>query len=339
MLNWVFVKPFSLLLHLINMTVLFTSLFLVLYFVLIIIYFKIADQYNIIDKPNERSSHKGIVIRGAGIIFPIAFILPVILLNQWSEIYLISIGLILISTISFLDDVLTLNNKVRLSIHFIAVALLMIQLNVFNNYWYVIPFTFIVTVGVINAYNFMDGINGITALYSFVGIFSFYLLRNEFNLYLSEEIYISILASILVFSFFNIRKKAKCFSGDVGSISIAFLLSFLVLSMILQTGQLKWLLFLGIYGLDSVATIVLRIIRKENIFKAHRSHFYQFLVNDYKYNHVYVAILFAISQVLLNYIVYTRSTTSVFQFYFLIVVIYVVTRLRLEGVQRLFVKY
>ena len=148
------------------MTLLSTLLYLVINFILIIIYFKIADRYNIIDKPNERSSHKGIVIRGAGIIFPIAFIIPVIIQNQWSEIYLISIGLLLISIISFLDDVLTLNNKVRLSIHFLAVALLMSQLNVFNNYWYVIPFTFIVTVGVINAYNFMDGINGITALYS-----------------------------------------------------------------------------------------------------------------------------------------------------------------------------
>lgn len=315
------------------------SIYLITYFVIIAIYFKIADKFNIIDKPNERSSHKGLIIRGAGVIFPIAFILPVLFNNYWSEIYWLSIGLIAISFISFLDDILTLNNKVRISVHFFAVALLMMQLNVFNNYWYVLPFAFIITVGVINAYNFMDGINGITALYSFIGIFSFSLLRNQYNLHLSNEVYLSLLASIIAFSFFNLRKKAKCFSGDVGSIAVAFILSFLVLSMILQTGQLKWLLFLGIYGLDSVATIVLRIIRKENIFKAHRSHFYQFLANDLKWPHVVISIIYALLQLALNFVVYQYDWQVALIAFALIALTYVIIRLKLEGSNRLFIKY
>jgi UDP-N-acetylmuramyl pentapeptide phosphotransferase/UDP-N-acetylglucosamine-1-phosphate transferase len=316
-----------------------TLIYLISYFILITIYFRIADKFNIIDKPNERSSHKGIVIRGAGIIFPIAFLITMIYTKSWQNWYLLNFGLLFISIISFLDDIMTLSNKIRISIHFIAVALLMLQLNAFQNFWYVIPFTFIITVGLINAYNFMDGINGITALYSLAALLTFYLIQNEFSNSLPIEIYFSMFAAISVFSFYNLRKKAKCFSGDVGSIAIAFILSYLILDLILHTGQLKWLLFMGIYGLDSVATIVLRLFRKENIFKAHRSHFYQYLANDLKINHVLISFAYALSQLLINYVVYTTNTPDAFMFYALVIILYVITRLRLEGYRRLFVSY
>lgn len=317
-----------------------TLLYLITYFLITIFYFRLADKFNIIDKPNERSSHKGVAIRGAGIIFPIAFLIPLFVqYEQFLSLYLLAIGLFLISFISFIDDIKTLNNKVRILFHFTAVALLMQQLNAFNNFWYVIPFTFIITVGVINAYNFMDGINGITALYSFIALLFFYFIQQNEISVLPNEVFYSLFASIIVFSFFNLRKKAKCFSGDVGSIAIAFILSYLILDKILHTGELKWLLVLGIYGLDSVATIILRLFRKENIFKAHRSHFYQFLANDLKWSHVNIAIIYSIIQAVLNYFVYAHDWQIVILVFVLITFIYVYFRMKLEGFNRLFKQY
>lgn len=316
------------------------TLYSVFFLLLVFLYFIIASKFNIIDKPNERSSHRGVVIRGAGIIFPIAFLIPLFVqYEQFLSLYLLAIGLFLISFISFIDDIKTLNNKVRILFHFTAVALLMQQLNAFNNFWYVIPFTFIITVGVINAYNFMDGINGITALYSFIALLFFYFIQQNEISVLPNEVFYSLFASIIVFSFFNLRKKAKCFSGDVGSIAIAFILSYLILDKILHTGELKWLLVLGIYGLDSVATIILRLFRKENIFKAHRSHFYQFLANDLKWSHVNIAIIYSIIQAVLNYFVYAHDWQIVILVFVLITFIYVYFRMKLEGFNRLFKQY
>lgn len=314
-------------------------IFITFFFIVEIAYFRIANRLNIIDKPNERSSHSFVTIRGAGVIFPIAVIIPLIYTNNLIANLPFVLGLIAISIISFLDDVTSLKNAIRISIHFISVSLLMLQVNAFSGYWYLIPFSFIMVVGVINAYNFMDGINGITALYSLVAIVSFYFIRNDYVTPFSEIVYLSIIASLLVFSFYNLRKKAKCFSGDVGSISIAFVLSYLVLFMIMATGQGKWMLMLGIYGLDSVATIFLRIVRKENIFQAHRSHFYQFLVNEVKWPHLFVAFLYSVIQLILNFVIVSYSTYTVLFVFSGIVVIYAILRLQFEGKQRLFSNY
>lgn len=319
----------------------FTSLLIYIfcYFVLILFYFKVADTLNIIDKPNQRSSHTSITIRGAGVLFPIAFFIPIVFNGDISFLWMITLGLLAISTISFIDDMVTLNNKLRLLIHIVSVALLIWQSNLINlNIGYVIP-VFIIIVGVINAYNFMDGINGITALYSLITIGTlFYISRNEYFL-LDSKVFISLIAAILVFAFFNFRKKAKCFSGDIGSISMSFILSFLILTLIIATGNLKWILLLGVYGLDAVATIFLRIKRKENIFDAHRSHFYQYLANEKQIPHIMVSFLYAVVQLALNYIIITHSELIVGVVFSILTLIYIVLRLNLEGKHKLFIQY
>ena len=269
-------------------------IFIIVFFFLEVAYFKIANHFNIIDKPNQRSSHTQITLRGGGIIFPIALVAGVFI-YQFAQIYL-ALGVLAIATISFLDDILTLNNKLRIGVHLISVLLLLFQVatnqNLIDSTFFnlvsclLILASIVIIIGIINAYNFMDGINGITVLYSLSTIISIWFLQNSkgYNL-LTSEVWMLILASLLVFAFFNLRKKAKTFAGDVGSISMALLICFLVLSLILLTKDLRYLLLLGIYGLDAVATIFCRIIRKENIFEAHRSHFYQFLANEKKILH------------------------------------------------------
>ena len=209
------------------MEYLLTVIFL---FILELLYFRIADKFNIIDKPNHRSSHTQITLRGGGIIFPIAFVLYFVVSAAYRKDYFLpedywsfGLGLLALSTISFLDDILDLSSKLRLLFHFVAVTLLIYFLGLFTSVPILfIPLVYIFVIGVLNSYNFMDGINGITGFYSFVILSTLYYI-NQYKIIFTDVNFIiyPVLAS-LVFLFFNFRKKAKCFAGDVGSMSIAF---------------------------------------------------------------------------------------------------------------------
>ena len=271
---------------------------LVALFALELVYFQIADRFNIIDKPNHRSSHTSVTIRGGGIIFSLAAMISFFCFGFAFPYFIL--GLVLISLISFLDDIFTLNNKVRLSIHLIAVLLMFYQWGLFGLAWYWIPFALIFVIGTINAYNFMDGINGITGGYSLMAVATLYYINEKVISFTSSDLLITIALSLLVFNFFNFRKKAKCFAGDVGSVSIAFIIVFLIGQLIIETENFNYILLLLFYGLDAVSTIAFRLIRKENIFEAHRSHFYQYLANQLKWNHLIVSGLYMLIQLLIN---------------------------------------
>lgn len=270
----------------------YTLVFVAL-FVLELVYFKIADMFNIIDKPNERSSHTGITLRGGGIIFYLGALVFFVLSEfQYPWFFL---GLTLMTIVSFADDVMTLSNKVRLMVHFTSVMLMAYQLGLFVMPWYFLLIAFIVVVGVINAYNFMDGINGITACYSLavLGLLWWISLTVDF---INPDLLIYTLLSVLVFAFFNFRKKAICFAGDVGSVAVAFILLFTLAALIIKTQNLIYILFLSVYGIDAVWTIVNRIMKGENIFKAHRSHLYQYLGNEAGINKLLVSFLYGVLQ-------------------------------------------
>jgi UDP-GlcNAc:undecaprenyl-phosphate/decaprenyl-phosphate GlcNAc-1-phosphate transferase len=267
----------------------------------ILAYFKIADRFNIIDKPNQRSSHSYVTIRGGGLIFSLAAILW-FLIYEFAQPYII-ISLISIALISFLDDLMPLSSMIRISVHLFAVSILFWQLQLFELPWYIIALAYLLIIGWINAFNFMDGINGITAIYSLVALSTFlWLVQNSTFLPIPyiEKLLVLLIGSVLIFSFFNVRKKAKCFAGDIGSVGMAFLLAWFLLYLILQTGRIEYILFVVVYGIDSVITIVYRLKRRENIFQAHRSHLYQYLSNELKVPHTIVSILYGITQLLIN---------------------------------------
>lgn len=265
-----------------------------------LIYFKFADRLNIIDKPNERSSHNTVTLRGGGIIFYFGALIFFILSGfQYPWFFL---GLSLMTAVSFLDDVFTLSNKIRLLIHFSSVLLMAYQLDLFNMPWYYLLITFIIVVGVINAYNFMDGINGITACYSLSVGCLLMIVNNQFS-FIEQDLLAYTLLGVLVFAFFNFRNNAKCFAGDVGAVAIAFILLFALGALIIQTGNIIYILFLSVYGIDAVWTIVRRLMRKENIFKAHRSHLYQFLGNEAKMNKLMISFSYGFVQLLIGVLV------------------------------------
>lgn len=285
---------------------LYTVIFLLL-FILEVIYFKVANHFNIIDKPNERSSHSTITLRGGGIIFYIG-VLIFFILSGFQYPYFF-IGLSLMTAVSFIDDILTLSNKIRLIVHFISVILMAYELQIFDLPIYYIPITFVLVVGVINAYNFMDGINGITAAYS-IAVTSLLLFVNNRLMFIEQDLLIYTLLSLFVFSFFNFRIKAKCFAGDVGSVAIAFILLFAIASLILKTGNLIYIIFLGVYGIDAIWTIFRRLYLKENIFEAHRSHLYQYLANEAGVNKLLVSCSYAFLQIIIGFLVIWISNFS-----------------------------
>jgi len=305
--------------------------------IFMLFYFRTAMKFGIIDTPNHRSSHSHATIRGGGIIFPIAIFLQALFTGF--DYPLFSIGLFLISAISFYDDLRPLSSKIRLLVHLISVSLLFAQADLLTyTVWIIIP-AYILVIGTINAYNFMDGINGITGAYSLVTIISLYFI-NEFHISfaLSEWLIVAAL-SLLVFNFFNFRKKAKCFAGDVGSVSMAYIIIFFLLLLILKSGDLKYIGLLLFYGLDAVSTIVFRLIRKENIFEAHRSHFYQYLANGIGWQHLWISALYMIVQLMVNLLIFYSDWDSVDLLIFILVsgIVFAGLRFAVEGRERLMV--
>ena len=272
------------------------SLFFIALFLIELIYFRIVHKYNVIDRPNKRSSHDNIAFIGGGIIFYISILLY-FLLNEFYSPYFF-VGLSLVTIVSFLDDLKAVSIKTRIIIQVISILLMFYQCNF---YIFSIPVVMVVLplyVGILNAYNFMDGINGITGLYSIVLIVTLsYFNKSEH--FVDNSLLYCIGLALLVFLFFNFRKKAICFAGDVGSISIAFIILFLLTLLILKTRDLSYIIVLAVYGVDSVLTIIHRIFLKENIFEAHRKHMYQIMANELHLSQLLVSIIYSLSQALI----------------------------------------
>ncbi len=267
-------------------------------FLLELAYFRMALRLNIVDRPNARSSHQRVTLRGGGVIFylgGLVYILFFGLNDPWFRV-----GLTLIAGISMVDDVQPVSSKVRLVFHFAAMLLLFAQWELFGSYpWWYIPIALVFCTGIINAYNFMDGINGITGGYS-LAVLGMLTYVNGFVVPFMDAdfLYVSLI-SVLVFNFFNFRTRARCFAGDVGSVSMAFIVLYVLGTLILKTGDLSWIVFLAVYGVDSVLTIVHRLMLKENIFDPHRKHAYQIMANELKIPHVVVSTVYAVLQIVL----------------------------------------
>lgn len=265
-----------------------------------IAYFKVANKFNIIDKPNERSSHSSIVLRGGGIIF---------LLSLWIwacffgfQYFFFLLAVTLIAGVSFIDDIRSLPDSLRLVVQFAAMLLMFYQLDILHvEMWWIVILALIICVGASNVINFMDGINGITCGYSMACLISLFLLNRELN-FISESLIITVILADIVFCFFNFRPKgkAKCFAGDVGSIGIAYILLFMIGNLILKTGDVTYLIFLLVYGVDGCLTICHRIMLHENLGEAHRKHAYQLMANELKIGHVKISSFYMVLQLIIS---------------------------------------
>lgn len=272
---------------------------LIILVIIMLTYQKIAMRFEIVDKPNHRSSHESVTIRGGGIVFPISIFMYFTYCGFEYPLFVLAV--LIISAISFIDDIKPLNTSIRLVFQLIAVLLVILQLFPQLPLIYS-PVVLFILLGGVNAYNFMDGINGITASYSLVLLSTFYYI-NQSILFVDSDLIIFALISVIVFLFFNFRTKALCFSGDVGSLSIALLILFILFKLIVFTAQPLYGLFLIVYTIDSGYTLISRKLNGENIFQPHRTHLYQQLVHLKGFSHLYVSFLFSFIQLVLNYLI------------------------------------
>lgn len=270
----------------------------VILLVIELIYFRIADHFNIIDKPNLRSSHKHITLRGGGIIFLAAAWIYCLFFGLNYPWFMV--GLTAICAVSFIDDIHSIPNRIRLLVHFAAMLLMFQQLGILTteNWWQIIP-ALILCTGIINAYNFMDGINGITGAYSISILVPLIIVNQQLNFIDNLFLWVALIG-VMIFCIFNFRKRARCFAGDVGSVGIAFILVFALGALIISSGRLWYLIFLAIYGVDAILTICHRLMLHENIFEAHRKHVYQLMANELKIPHTIVSTIYMMLQLAIS---------------------------------------
>ena len=293
-------------------------------FVLELAYFRIAVHYNIIDKPNERSSHKRIVLRGGGVVFTLA-------LWGWSTIYgfeypWLLAGVTVAAGVSFVDDIRSLPDSVRLVVQFLAMLLVFQEIGLLQwDMWWIIPIALIVAVGCTNIFNFMDGINGITGGYAMAIVIPLLLLNRKYE-FMEDSLLVVIGLSLLVFSFFNFRTNAKCFAGDVGSIGMALLLLFCIGRLMIVTGDVTWIVLYLLYGVDGVLTICHRIMLHENLGQAHRKHVFQLMANELMMKHVVVSGIYMVLQLMVSLVaIYVIPDTIISHWIYLVSIAMVFT--------------
>ncbi len=276
-----------------------------------LLYFKIADRCNIIDKPNERSSHSTIVLRGGGVIFSLSMVVWAILMmvqgNAIAQYLPFLCGLVLICGISFWDDVKSLPDSLRMAVQIISILLMFWSMGLYTaaESWLwtavIVVVALFFCVGATNFINFMDGINGITAAYSLAMLLPILLMNRGIG-FIEESYLIVAILGVIVFSIFNFKPKgkAKCFAGDVGSIGIAFIILFALGRLMLATKDVTWIVFFLVYGIDGTLTIIHRIMLHENLGQAHRKHAYQLMANELRMSHVVVSLLYMAIQLIVS---------------------------------------
>lgn len=259
-------------------------------------YILLAKRLRIVDRPHHQSSHRGVVVRGGGVVFYLAY-LAWFLISEF-QYPMIFAGLSIIAITSFADDIHSISPKVRMVLQFIALMVMLYETRVFNFPIAGMFFLSVVCVGIVNIYNFMDGINGMTGGYSLVVTLALIYVNQYVVEFIDMNLLIYLFFAIVVFCLFNFRKHASCFAGDVGSLSIGFILVFLILKLILSYNHMFWVAFLVVYGVDGGLTILHRILMRENLLKPHKKHAYQIMANELKIPHLCVSGIYMVLQAL-----------------------------------------
>jgi len=282
------------------------------------IYFRIAKAFDIVDLPNHRTMHDGATIRGGGVVVWVGMIVYTFLFYNPGDLFLS--GLILIGLTGLLDDLVDLSSKIRFPLQIISIALILIEFDFLSGtvIWPIL--VLIIATGVLNAFNFMDGINGMTAGYSLILVSTLIYVNYFIQEFIPIEFLYGYFLALLVFSYFNFRIKAVCFAGDVGSLTIAFINVFLLIKLMVEAENLIYLFFLTVYGIDTIFTIVQRLIKKQNIFEAHKLHLFQEIVSHTNTSHLRMTSIYMLIQAIINLIILLILNYSVLNQYLIIFV-------------------
>ena len=284
-----------------------------------------ALKKNIIDNPNERSSHSVPTPRGGGVAVVCSYLLALAVLI-YSQQLTLHIGLTLmaagfvIALLGFLDDHGPINSMLRLAIHFlVAIGVVLslggfAELTVFNGMQLgfianIIAVLFLVWL--LNLYNFMDGINGIASIEAITVTVSMAMLYLLLNVALNNQILFLLAACVLGFLLWNFP-KAKIFMGDACSGFLGLTLGILALIALKENLALfcAWIICLGVFVVDATYTLIKRVLNGYKMYDAHRSHSYQILSRQWSSHTPVTLAVAAINLLWLFPIAYITVTQS-----------------------------
>ena len=262
-------------------------------FVYVIAFFAL-QKWQWLDMPNTRSSHQSVTLRGLGIAF-----LPIVVL-AWMLQYLTGwqcIGILFAGFTGLAADFEWMPPLHRLLLYVIASILFLSGSSWFGyqGWW-----LFFILSGLliwINLFNFMDGINGMMAISTLVSLITFLMLP-ELNEYV--DFILMMIALITSYAFFNLRKTALAFAGDVGSVVLSICLALPMLLAISKSGKWWYLMFFGLYITDAGFTLLKRLFKGYNVLKPHRTHLYEYLANEAGMPHLKISIAYGAVQLGIN---------------------------------------
>jgi UDP-N-acetylmuramyl pentapeptide phosphotransferase/UDP-N-acetylglucosamine-1-phosphate transferase len=269
-----------------------------------------AERGQLLDIPNERSSHAQPTPRGGGLAIAGTVLAGVILwelwqpMAPWSAVLAYVGGAAGVAAISYWDDLRSLSYRLRFAVHFLAAGLVLVAFGFpqvlilplvgsVEVGWLGLPLALCWIVGLTNAYNFIDGIDGLAGVLAIIAGITW-----ASGAMTGAPVLVGVLGLLVATSSLGFLghnwPPARIFMGDVGSAFLGF--TFAVLPLIAGAVDARWFvagpIILWPLIADTAFTFLRRLFRRENVFAAHRSHLYQRLIIAH-YPHRVVTILYA----------------------------------------------
>lgn len=301
-----------------------TSLLLfVITFILLKVFIKNAEKFNLIDIPNARSAHKVPVARGAGIVFGFIFLILLSLLNYFSTegatYNYVLISLVVVFLTGLYDDLKNISSKAKFASLIFATILVCIDgisINSLGNYfgyelhlgYFAFPFTVFAVVGFTNALNLTDGLDGLAGSISVIMLLGLLYIGSQHGDHILIYIPILLISLLLSFLWFNWH-PAKVFMGDSGSLFLGFVIALLSIYSLKYINPSSILFLAAIPMLDTLMVMKRRRQRGQSLFIADKNHLHHILLGFKKDKQftVYVLIKLQILFTLIFVQVYNKS--------------------------------
>ena len=281
------------------------------------LYFPFAEKKGMLAGVNHRSSHTKPVITGAGFIFYISYVFYIIsfVFSTWDAPWPLFIGISILAVVSFIDDLKDLWFFIRLVVQILAVTLMLYQIYIeFSMEPFAMNASILIilaivglifSVGFVNLYNFMDGLNGMMVGITISALAVFALIDFFVVDFVDDLLLVYTAIPTLIFAFFNARRQAICFAGDVGAIVLGFVMVYMLVSLLMQTANVVYIFIFASIYLEAGMTVMQRLLAGQNIFKPHRIHLFQLLCNEHKHHHVKISAFYALNQLVFGAIIVT----------------------------------
>lgn len=283
------------------------------------LYFPFAEKKGMLAGVNHRSSHTKPVITGAGFIFYISYVFYIIsfVFSTLDAPWPLFIGISILAIVSFIDDLKDLWFFIRLVVQILAVILMLYQIYIeFSMEPFAMNASLLIilaivglifSVGFVNLYNFMDGLNGMMVGITISALAIFALIDFFVVDFVDDLLLVYTAIPTLIFAFFNARRQAICFAGDVGAIVLGFVMVYMLVSLLMQTANVVYIFIFASIYLEAGMTVMQRLLAGQNIFKPHRIHLFQLLCNEHKHHHVKISAFYALNQLVFGAIIVTMN--------------------------------